>query len=135
MNNSFSRLQFRFSTGLIIPLLMLVSISSFASARQSEEIENALVGVKTEDVDAALLERTKSNLKYGFAMSIDTPGAIARSLSHYVQLTGDPESINRLYALYDKVTIEDIRMVANKYFKSEHLTIATISDDEQGALK
>ena len=100
-----------------------------------EEIEKAIAGVKTEDVDAALLERTKSNLKYSYAMGIDTPGAIARSLSHYIQLTGDPESVNRLYALYDDVTADDIKMVANKYLNPEHLTIATISDDELGVLK
>jgi len=93
------------------------------------EIEKAIEKVKTEDVDAALLERTKSNLKYGFAMRIDTPDSIAGSLSHYIQLTGDPESINRLYSLYDKVTVEDIKMVAKKYFNSDHLTIATISED------
>lgn len=99
------------------------------------EIEKAIAKVKTQDVDAKLLAMTKSNLKYSFAMGIDTPGAIAQSLSHYIQLTGDPESINRLYALYDKVTAEDIKMVANKYFNMEHLTIATISGDEKGALK
>ena len=99
------------------------------------EIEKAIAKVQAEDVDAALLERTKSSLKYGFAMGIDTPGAIARSLSHYIQLTGDPESINRLYAQYDKVTAGDLKMVANKYFKAEHLTIATISDDELGAMQ
>jgi len=99
------------------------------------EIEKAIAKVKTEDVDAALLARTKSNLKYRFAMSIDTPGAIAQSLSHYIQLTGDPESINRLYAMYDKVTADDLKMVANEYFNPDHLTIATISDDELGVLK
>lgn len=99
------------------------------------EIEKAITKVQTEDVDAALLERTKSSLKYGFSMGIDTPGAIARSLGHYIQLTGDPESINRLYTLYDKVTVENLKKVANKYFVPEHLTIATISDDELGALK
>ncbi|MBT8071701.1 MAG: insulinase family protein [Gammaproteobacteria bacterium] len=100
-----------------------------------QEIEKAIANMKAEDVDAALLARTKSNLKYSFAMGIDTPDAIARSLSHYIQLTGDPESINRLYALYDKVTAEDIKMVANKYFVPEQLTIATISEDELGALQ
>lgn len=99
------------------------------------EIEKAIAKVKKEDVDAALLERTKSSLKYEYAMSIDTPGAIARSLGHYIQLTGDPESVNRLYALYDKVTAEDLKIIANRYFKPEHLTIATISDDELGALQ
>jgi zinc protease len=99
------------------------------------EIEKAITKVQTEDVDAALLQRTKSNLKYRFAMGNDTPGAIARVLGSYIQLTGDPESINRLYAQYDKVTAEDLKMVANKYFKPEHLTIATISDDELGAMQ
>ena len=99
------------------------------------EIEKAIANVKAEDVDAALLERTKSNLKYGFAMGIDTPGAIAQTLGHYIQLTGDPESINRLYVLYDKVTAEDIKMVASKYFIPNHLTIATISEDELGVFK
>jgi len=99
------------------------------------EIEKAIEKVKTQDVNPEILASTKSNLKYTFAMGIDTPGSIARSLSHYIQLTGDPESINRLYALYDKVTAEDVRMVANKYFNMDHLTIATISDDELGALK
>jgi zinc protease len=99
------------------------------------EIDKAIAKVKSEDIDAELLERTKSRLKYRFAMSIDTPDAIAQSLSHYIQLTGDPESINRLYAQYDKVTLEDIKMVANKYFKPERLTIATISDDELGVFQ
>ncbi len=99
------------------------------------EIEKALANVKAEDVNAALLERTKSSLKYRFAMGIDTPESIAASLGHYIQLTGDPESINRLYALYDQVTAEDIKMVANKYFDPDRLTIATISDDELGALQ
>jgi len=94
-----------------------------------DEIEKAIAKVKTEGVDAALLERTKSNLKYGFAMGIDTPDSIAGSLSHYIQLTGDPESINRLYSLYDNVTVEDVKAVANKYFNPDHLTIATISED------
>lgn len=99
------------------------------------EIEKAIANVKAEDVDAALLDRTKSSLKYGFAMGIDTPGSIAQTLSHYIQLTGDPESINRLYVLYDKVTAEDIKMVASKYFIPNHLTIATISEDELGVFK
>jgi zinc protease len=100
-----------------------------------EEIEKAITRVKTVNVDEELLQRTKSSLKYGFAMRMDTPDAIAGSLSHYIQLTGDPESLNRLYALYDQVTLEDIKMVANKYFKPERLTIATISEDEKGAMK
>ena len=99
------------------------------------EIEKAIEKVQKEGVDAKQLERTKSHLKYRFAMQMDTPTNIAESLSRYIWLTGDPESVNRLYALYDKVTVDDVKAVATKYLQPERLTIATISDDEQGALK
>lgn len=100
-----------------------------------EEIEKALTKLKADGLTEELLNRTKSYLKYNFAMAMDTPGAIANSLSHYIQLTGDPESINRLYQQYDRVSVKDIKRVANEYFDMDRLTIATISEDEQGALK
>jgi zinc protease len=100
-----------------------------------DEIIKALEMVKKNGVDEELLTKTKSYLKYSFAMGIDNPDDLANSLSHYIQLTGDPESLNRLYALYDKVSNDDIKMVANKYFVESGLTIATISEDEEGGLK
>ena len=100
-----------------------------------DEINKAVDEIKKTGVDQKLLDETKSNLKYSYAMSIDNPDAIANSISHYIYLTGDPESLNRLYALYDKVTIEDIKMVANKYYVDRGLTIATISADENGGVK
>ncbi|KAA3654286.1 MAG: insulinase family protein [Calditrichaeota bacterium] len=100
-----------------------------------DEIVKALEKVKTAGVDPKILAKTKSNLKYSFAMSIDNPDRIANSLCHYIMLTGDPESLNKLYAFYDKVTVDDVKMVAKKYFVPEGLTIATISEDENGGVK
>lgn len=100
-----------------------------------DEIVKAIEKVKKEGVDPEQLAKTKSNLKYSFAMSIDNPDRIAGSLSHYITLTGDPESLNRLYNLYEKVTVEDIKMVAKKYFTPSSLTIATISEDDKGGVK
>lgn len=100
-----------------------------------DEITKAIDDIKLNGVDQKLLDETKSNLKYSYAMSIDNPDAIANSISHYIYLTGDPESLNKLYALYDKVTVDDIKMVANKYFIDSGLTIATISADEKGEVK
>jgi zinc protease len=99
------------------------------------EIEKAIEKVQEKGVDPEQLERTRSHLKYRFAMQMDTPTNIAESLSYYIWLTGDPESVNRLYALYDTVTVDDIKTVASKYLQAERLTIATISVDEKGALK
>ena len=100
-----------------------------------DEINKAIEGIRANGVSQKILDETKSNLKYSYAMSIDNPDAIANSLCHFIYLTGDPESLNKFYALYDKVTNEDIRMVANKFFNDSGLTIATISADEIGGVK
>jgi zinc protease len=100
-----------------------------------DEIVKAIDNVKKNGVDPKILDETKKHLKYSFAMSIDDPETIANSISHYVYLTGDPESLNRLYALYDKVTNQDVKRVAEQYFIPEHLTIATISSDKEGGVK
>jgi zinc protease len=100
-----------------------------------EQIEIAISKVQKDGVDEEELKRTQSHLKYRYAMRMDTPTNIAESLSHYIWLTGEPESVNRLYALYDEVTVEDIQRVASQYLRPERLTIATISEDEKGALK
>ena len=68
-------------------------------------------------------------------MNMDNPTAIAESISHYTWLTGDPESINRLYALYDKVTADDLKLVAQKYFLDTGLTVGTIGAGTTGNVK
>jgi len=86
-------------------------------------------------VDATRLEETKSNLKYSFAMRIDNPDAVANTLCHYIALTGDPETVNRVYDLYDRVTVDDVKRIAAKYFVPTGLTISTISADAEGGVK
>ncbi|MDP4176347.1 MAG: pitrilysin family protein [Bacteroidota bacterium] len=100
-----------------------------------DEIIKAIENIKTNGVDKKLLDDTKSNIKYSFAMRTDSPESIANSLSRFIYLTGDPESLNRFFALYDKVTVEDLRKVAKKYLAPSALTIATISPDAQGGVK
>lgn len=100
-----------------------------------DEIVKAIEEFKKNGVDESLLAKTKSRLKYSFAMGIDNPSTIANSLCAYITLTGDPESLNRLYAMYDKVTNNDLKRIAAQYFVPSGLTIATISADEQGGVK
>jgi len=100
-----------------------------------DAIVQAINNAKENDVDPELLAKTKSHLKYSFAMRIDNPDEIAASLSHYVMLTGNPESLNKLYALYNEVSAEDLRRVAKTYFLPKTLTIATISADKTGGVK
>jgi zinc protease len=118
----------------------LISISASVKDKKDmqyvkDEIIKAVDKVKSEGVDAKILQDTKNYLKYSYAMGIDDPEAIANSVSHYIYLTGDPESVNRLYVMYDKVTIEDIKTVAKQFFIPTGLTIATISADTEGGVK
>ncbi|MBW7887311.1 MAG: insulinase family protein [Bacteroidetes bacterium] len=100
-----------------------------------DEIVKAIEQVKRNGVDEKSLAETKMRLRNSFAMSIDNPSTIANALAHYIYLTGDPESLNRSYALLDKVTIDDIKSAAKKYFVPSSLTIATISADAEGGVK
>ena len=53
--------------------------------------------------------------------------AIAGTVARYVALRRSPETINRLYDLYDQVTPEDVRDVARKYFAESSRTTVTLT--------
>jgi len=40
-----------------------------------------------------------------------------------------------VYQMYDKVSIDDVKSIAKKYFYPAALTIATISEDAKGGVK
>ena len=73
------------------------------------------------------LDSTRSRLRYGFALSLDSSEAIAAALAPYVGLRRTPETINKLYALYDTVKPEDIREIASRYFVDKNRTIVTLT--------
>lgn len=100
-----------------------------------DEIWKTVEEAKTKPIDAKRLADTKSFLKYSFAMRLDSPDQIANSIAQFTWLTGNPESINSYYALYDKVTAQDIMDVAKKYFVPETLTIGTIGPGDEGGVK
>jgi zinc protease len=100
-----------------------------------DEILKELTKLKTVPVSQEIVDETKMRLKYSFAMGMDSPTNIAEALSYYIWVTGDPESINRAYAMYDKITPQDIMDVANKYYVKSAMTIATISGDETCPVK
>lgn len=100
-----------------------------------DEIMNVLEQAKTTPVDEKKLADVKSLIKYSFAMNMDSPDQIANGVAQYVWLTGDPESINRYYSLFDKVTADDLMRVANTYFVQTALTIGTIGPNETGGVQ
>ncbi|MCC3158329.1 insulinase family protein [Hymenobacter sp. 15J16-1T3B] len=100
-----------------------------------QRIVQALEDAKTKPIDQKKLADTKSALKYGNLMSLDAPDNIANALSEFIWLSGDAQSVNRYYGLYDQVTAADIQAAAQKYFVPEHLTVGTIGPKDTGGVQ
>jgi len=90
-------------------------------------IEAALEKAKSTPVDEAKLAGVKSFQKYSYLMGLDNADAIARSICHYIAMSGDPESVNRVYALYDRVTPADVQRVAATYFTPANRTVVLLT--------
>jgi zinc protease len=97
-----------------------------------DEVLRTVEELKTKPVEPARLKAIQSHLRYSLAMRLDSPGAVARTLAHFLNLTGDVESINRVYALYEQVTPEDLMALARKLFVPEHRTTATLRAAGEG---
>jgi len=96
-----------------------------------EAIYASIEQAKTVPFSAERLASIKSHVKYDFAMGLDNPDRVANAIGHYISLTGDPESVNRLYAMYDKVTPEDIMNVVKKYFTVNNRTALLLTQQAQ----
>jgi zinc protease len=86
---------------------------------------------KTELIDQARLDATRSRLRYGFAMAMNSNDRIAGALAPYIAMERTPETLNRLFANYQTVTPEDIRDAVRKYFRMESSTIVTLATKGQ----
>lgn len=81
----------------------------------------------TQPVDAAQLVATRSRNKYGFAMAMNSSDAIAGALAPYIALTRSPETLNRLFATYDRLTPADVQAAAAKFLVDDQRTIVTLA--------
>ncbi len=94
-----------------------------------KEILASIEKAKTKPVSAKQLADIKSFMKYSYAMGLDNANSIANSIAHYISMTGNPESVNNVYALYDRVTPQDLLMVANKYFDATNRTVVLLTQE------
>lgn len=81
----------------------------------------------TETVPQKQLDETRSRLRYGFSLGMNSNDAIAGTLARYVALRRSPDTIDKVFALYDSITPEDIRAMAAKYFTEKNQTIVTLA--------
>jgi zinc protease len=53
--------------------------------------------------------------------------AVANALAPYIALRRTPDTINKVFALYQQVTPQDMRDVASRYFTEGNRTIVTLT--------
>src|SRR5262249_29649562 len=96
-----------------------------------EALLQAIEEVKTTPVSADRLASIKSHNKYEFAMGLRNADHVANTMCHIISLTNNPESVNAIHALYDRVTPDDIMRVAKKYFGEQNRTVLVLTQQAQ----
>ena len=105
----------------------------FATPRHphtAEELEKALLEeldrLKSEAVGEEELQKIKNQIQTDFLRRLDSNSRLAFWLSYGQSLFGDWRYILERMKSYDKVTAEDVRRVARKYFIPRNRTVATL---------
>ena len=90
------------------------------------EIASTIAQYRDELCDPEQLEATKSNLRYGYLMGLETAENIAFSLLGPVVNTGRLEPINDYYRTLDSITPEDLREAARAFLIDSGRTEVTL---------
>jgi zinc protease len=96
-----------------------------------DQIVKTFERFKTELIDQARLDATRSRRRYGFVMAMNSNNSIASALAPYIALERTPETLNRLFDTYQAVTPADVRDAAKKYFREEGRTVVTLATKGQ----
>jgi zinc protease len=97
------------------------------------EIGNAAEKARKDLCDEKLLQDTKSAMKYGFLMSLETAQGVCFALRPFVVFTGGIEAVEDYYRTLDSITREDIQAAANRYLNEKGRTIITLMPAKEGA--
>ena len=100
-----------------------------------DQILAAFKRFSDETVDQSKLDATRSRIRYSFALRMNSSASVAAALAGYIGLRRTPETINKLFALYQQITPEDIRSTARQYFAVNNRTIVTLTSNREGAKK
>ena len=86
-----------------------------------------------EAIPEKQLDDTRSRLRYSTALTFDSSEAIAGAVAPFLALRRTPETMDKLFALYDAVTPEEARTFAAKYFVEPRRTIVTLATKKDAA--
>ncbi len=100
-----------------------------------QQIATTAENFATTPVDAKKLDALKEHLRYDFALRLNNSEAIAGTVARYVALRRTPETINRYYDEYAKLTPQDIQSAARKYLIEKNRTVVTLTPGSRCKVK
>lgn len=92
-----------------------------------QQIIATIEGFASKPVDSKKLDALKEHLRYEFALQLDNSESIAGAVAQYVALRRTPETINRYYDAYARLTPADIEKAARKYLIDKNRTVVTLT--------
>jgi len=100
-----------------------------------EQILETIKKFQDDLVQSEKLSAVKSRERYGFTMQLDNSQSVAAAVARYIALRRTPDTIDKLYALYSRLTPEDVRAAARKYLTENNRTIVTLTGPAAGGGK
>ena len=74
-----------------------------------DQVLETVAAFRDKPVSKERLETVKKHLRYSFSLRMDNSEAIAGTVARFVALRRTPETINRLYEMYARLTPEDVQ--------------------------
>ena len=109
----------------LVTVQAMVSNPADAKAVESE-LMAAIKALHETPVDDKQLANTKSALKYGFLMGLESAQDVAMAMMWPIVYTGKLESIEDYYKTLESLTPEDLRQAARKYLVDTGRTTITM---------
>jgi zinc protease len=95
-----------------------------------DQIQAAFAELRSSEPDAKRFADIKSHQRYSFAHRLDSSEAIAAALARAVSRSRDPETINRRFALYERLTAADARALAGRYFVDRGMVVVSLAHEK-----
>ncbi|CAN5282115.1 pitrilysin family protein [soil metagenome] len=102
------------------------STDSDRVAELEEGIYTEIDKIKKEGITQRELQKIKNNKLMDFYAQIETINGKSNNIGNYQLFFGDYKKMFEAPAEYNKVTIEDVRRVANEYFKKTNRTVGIL---------
>jgi len=102
-------------------LIMGLCSNTVDPQKAEKEILAELEKIKKDGITKAELDRAKINIKAEFIYSLESSSSVAGLFGDYYAM-GDIDPLLHYEEKLDKITLKDIKDIANKYFDNNHST-------------